>query len=874
MLSLPLYEGRKPTRGAVELDPPRDRMQLPETGTHGRACDLCKLGTNPRLLNPCLGSIGDPGGLLVVGEAPGKTDAFLWTKLLRPIIEQTWTGSVAYDNAVKCFPAGKFKEKPIDECRGYLAKTLADVQPTRIIAAGAVAAYALLGRSVSPFSARGAYTWLRNVGGRRVPVFFLFDPRSAANSFVRTWLKRDLKHALTRPDPPFGPWHSEARIVRTVADALEAEAELSTHRWVAFDVESVHKLWNKDYRIISLSVCGDGDEEPYVWDAEALADEAVRAPLLRLLANKKVPKVGQNVKFDQLAVRASWGVTVQPIIGDTRLMRKILEPEADGKLAAMAEHIGMGGLKQEFDVVKSENTGKIKRRIRKQWHKKKPLALGPKEPLCPGLILPPYIDIPLRNALPEQLDDLVKSVEYGLATVEQITRYNARDSVATVRLMRWLENEIPTQPTIDEIWRSVVLPASIALERVEAWGVAASRANIDHFDRYLGAEEVRAKAVLDQYGADINWNSTDQVAELLFGKLRLKSVRKTGGGKDSTDAATLEALKDEHPLPAAILDYRWVTHLRGTYAQGLYEHVRADERIHPNIKLDGARSGRTSCTDPNLQNIPRAKDSLEGKMARDCFVAPPGFKLLELDYSQLELRVACMLSGDPVMREIFDEGVDYHLRTAQLVSEVAWRIHPDDVEDKHRSIAKSVNFGVLYGKSASALAKEWGVSKRKAQAIVDAIMGNFQVLQRWRKAREEEAERTGFVSTWWAGRPARKRPLWRIAGPDDGAAVTARNGATNSPIQGTASEFCVASLAQAVDWIEAEDLEDVVKLVLPVHDALLFQVRNDYVDYTACAVNEIMTSWDSMGLPLVVDAKVGPAWGSMVNYKIPSAKAA
>jgi DNA polymerase-1 len=431
-------------------------------------------------------------------------------------------------------------------------------------------------------------------------------------------------------------------------------------------------------------------------------------------------------------------------------------------------------------------------------------------------------------------------------------------------------------------WDRIVRPASVALERVEAWGVPCDRAQIEQFDQYLYAREQKAKATLDQYAPDVNWRSPDQVATVLFDRLKLKAVALTETGKRSTAEEVLVKLASKHPLPAALVEHRFITRMRGTYASGMLEHVRADRstgypwhRIHPNVKLDGARSGRTSCTDPNLQNIPRPDGSPEGKMARDCFAAPPGYKLVELDYSQLELRVACLLSRDPKMLEIFKSGVDYHLRTAQLVSKLAWGVDDLMQLDKaaakeYRSRAKAVNFGVLYGKGAGGLAAEWGCKVDDAQRVIDLIMGQFKVLDTWCDARLAEARKTGIVWTWWDGENARRRPLWRVADKsqeNDASRNRAENGAVNSPIQGTASDFCIASLTACVDWIE-QDCVPGTKLVLPVHDALMFEVRDDMVDEVAHTAAHIMRSWPFGDVPLVVDCKVGQSWGSMVDYDV------
>lgn len=895
MRKLPLYITGNAPRARVERSEPLDRDLLLPAGAdgRGRACDRCALGAKPSLRTPCIPAVGLPGGLLVIGEGPGKQEdqrgePFVGASghAMRGAVAKYWKGPVAYDNATRCYPGGtEVKDAHIEACRGYLAATLAEVNPTRVLIVGGWAAKSVFGRSVQMLSVRKGYSWVRGTGRRPIPAFFLIHPAAGLrNRFIMEWFREDIEHALTSPEPPVGPWGSETSIVETEADALLAEAELRTHDWVTFDVETMGRMWTPDFRVTRVSVCGDGDEEPYTWCEAELYDPKVRAPLARLLSNPTVQKrhvpgkTGSNVKYDQLALRAAFDIVCGPIVGDTRLTRKLLEPEASGYLDQMVELVGCGGIKGDAKRRMTDSTSLLKREIRKHWRKEDKRALADPHrytpnplptPLAPGLgfDLHPEVDRQLRNATNETLDDVLDVYKFGLMSEEDLTRYNARDVIGTRRIEHYVRHHLDKQPDLKRTWEKLILPAAQALERVEAWGIGANAGAIKAFDKFLEVRENRLKSVLDQY-PDVNWDSTPQVRELLFKTLGLKPTHETKkGGMASTDKATLTALKDEHPVVAALLDYRFVTKLRGNYASGMLPHVRADGRIHPNIKLDGARSGRTSCVDPNLQNIPRAQ-SVEGKMARDCFVAPEGKMLLEVDYSQLELRIAAMLSGDEVMLDIFKSGVDYHLRTAQLVSQVAWGIEPEQVTDTHRSLAKSVNFGVLYGKTARTLAEEWGVQKNKAQQIVDAIMGNFKRLQKWCAQREAEAMKTGIVWTWWDGMPARYRPLFRIADQDDGAASVAKNGARNSPIQGTASDFCIASLVESVDWIESKKLEDDVKLELPVHDALMFEITTSMVDECAHTIKEIMTGHNSLGVPLEVDFKVGKAWGSMEKYKV------
>jgi DNA polymerase-1 len=277
-----------------------------------------------------------------------------------------------------------------------------------------------------------------------------------------------------------------------------------------------------------------------------------------------------------------------------------------------------------------------------------------------------------------------------------------------------------------------------------------------------------------------------------------------------------------------------------------------------------------SCAEPNLQNIkrPDPKDP-ESKMCRDVFVAPPGCELIELDYSQLELRIATMLSGDQVMAEIWHSGVDYHLKTAQLIAPMAWGIKAEEVTDAERSQAKTVNFAVMYGMRGMTLAKNLGVSVNLAEKILEAVKGAFKVFSKWCDAQITEARKTGYVWTWWDGQRARRRPLWDIASADPKLRNTAENGAYNTPVQGTASEYCLASLVACVRWIKENNIP--AKLVLTVHDSLMFEVKLGHGDMLITQVREIMTSWSCTGpggaVKLVADAKRGPSWGSLKNVE-------
>lgn len=234
-----------------------------------------------------------------------------------------------------------------------------------------------------------------------------------------------------------------------------------------------------------------------------------------------------------------------------------------------------------------------------------------------------------------------------------------------------------------------------------------------------------------------------------------------------------------------------------------------------------------------------------------------------------------MLSGDPEMIAIFQSGADYHQRTAELICKIAWGIPPEQLEKKHRFVAKTINFALLYGagdaKIAEQIRTQSGVAI-KAEDVAKiriAILGKFRTFAQWADARLAESRRTGQAWTWWDGERARCRSLWRIADQGDdasGARITAEHSSVNTPIQGTGSDFCIASLVELVEWIEREGIEDAVKLVLPVHDSIMFECREDWTERVIEKARAVMTGWPSENVPLVVDVEVGRSWGSLAKW--------
>lgn len=824
-------------------------------------CSRCALGADTKVrCLPADGGPGDVGDLFIIGESVLKVDAtarrpFSSTTgtYLRGLLAKHWPGRVVLDNAVRC--PGEVTDAAIAACRPYLAKTLDEVQPKRIITLGLTAAESLLGRRVHPFSTRRGWGWV-TVGGKQVPVFFLIPPIQAQrNRFIKEWFESDLRWALTY-NPPKPPWNLPVQVISSLEEAKVAVAQLRLADWFAFDVETAGRMYDESFRILSFAAATCDADLCFAWDTGGLIN--FREPLDRLLLDAAVKKVGQNLKYDLAAIREAWGYWVEGVHGDTRLWRKLLDPEADADLGTLGELVGMGGHKAEAEALVKELAATYKRKV--TAHQR-----AVEKATTQGTLLP---NTTLEQDAELRLGADPYTVAYSQLPRDVLLRYNGRDAVATALVGSVLEAQLLQEPNLHRIWEKVVHPASTAIARVERWGVPCSVDALNAFDTMLTTDLVGIQSRLKQYG-NINWGSVPQLQKFLYETLGLTPTVRTKTGQPSTNDEALHALKAQHPAVADILDLRFLSKMQGTYANGMREHIRDDGRVHGSINLDGARSGRTSMSDPNLQNIPRSKDSPQGKMAKDCFVAPRGWVMLQADYSQLELRIAALLSGDEEMIAVFRSGVDYHLRTAQLIAHV-WSMKPEDVGPVQRTAAKGVNFGVLYGKSDASLAHDLGITVAQAKAIRLAIFGKFQKLAKWIQDQLAAARVSGVAWTVWESLPARRRPLFRMGdqSPEgSGAKATAERSAWNTPIQGTASEFCIASLVRCVRLIEEDGLP--AELILPIHDALLFLTPEKHLRSVAQEVKGAMTDWGWLGdLVLEVDLEVGPSWGSLSKYKV------
>lgn len=829
---------------------------------------------------------GQAGGILFVAEKPGGAEDKIGRPqvgesgtYLRHAIKKHWSGPVAYDNAVRCAP-GEREVTPVqvDACRPYLAQTIREVKPKRIVALGAQAYAAVLGRKPQPFSVRRGFAWL-NMDGEWIPVFLTMNPAATLrNRFVRNWFDQDIKWAITADIPFERPDATTYNIVASAMDAERAASELRNARWFAYDCEWTGRIYSADFNLTNVACSAADSDHAWVWDLDSLRNPAVAAPLARLMADPRALKVGWSMSGDLHAIERGLGVRVQGVHSDAKVLRKLMDVEISGDLELQAELVGMGGHKLEFETHRRHAVETLQKQLSKRAHGQRDLFHHRRFPWLPQ---------ELEDLCVRQMEEYakakgnekesLKSFTFPMVHTEIMSRYNGRDAVATARLQSLLEVQLVGSP-VERIWKNIVRDSITAFQRMEAWGMAVDRGAATAFHNYLQAKITVVDQKLTPYlpPGGINWDAPVQIAELLYKKLNLPIFNTTDGGAPSTDEETLKRLKDLHPVPELILERRGLSKMDGTYALGLLRHIGVDGRIHPSVHPDGARSGRTSSSDPNLQNIPRAEDSPEGRMIKDCFVAPRGKVLLQLDYGQLEFRVWGMLSGDPELLAAFLSGIDFHMRTAQAIAKAMWNENPDDyigADGKptalgkwRRYLAKAVNFGTLYGLGVGTLAKRMGCTKFEAENVQRMILGKFRKGAVWIDQQLAFCRKQGVSRTWWDGDVARIRNMYRIADQDDEVRVQAEHGSWNSPIQGTAADYCTKSMTQVVNAILLDGLP--AKLIMAIHDALLLEVDEADAAEVAEVVHGIMVGQPAAGFPLEVDVDVGRSWGSMAGAKV------
>ena len=401
---------------------------------------------------------------------------------------------------------------------------------------------------------------------------------------------------------------------------------------------------------------------------------------------------------------------------------------------------------------------------------------------------------------------------------------------------------------MEKLYQEIELPLCDVLYRMEKRGISIDRGQLVQFGEMLSKRIADCEEIIFSYSdGKFNINSTKQLGELLFEKLQLPPVKKTKTGY-STNADVLEKLKNKHPIIPVIMDYRMLTKLKSTYADGLIKEIQEDGRIHTTFQNLVTATGRLSSTEPNLQNIPVRTDL--GAEIRKMFVPKAGCVLVDADYSQIELRVLAHIAEDKTMQEAFCAGMDIHTATAAQVFGVSM----ENVTPLQRRHAKAVNFGIVYGISEFSLADDIGVSRYEARDYIDNYLTNYRGVRTYMKKVVEDAKAIGYTETMYG----RKRYIPELKSSNFNVRSGAERIALNTPIQGTAADLIKLAMIRVERTLNDNFPE--AELLLQVHDELIVECPENIASQVAELVSREMQNVAQLSVPLTAEAKFGKSW--------------
>ncbi len=588
--------------------------------------------------------------------------------------------------------------------------------------------------------------------------------------------------------------------VQTVEQLEELCKELSAAAIFAVDTET-SGLNTRHADLVGISLATTEDHAWYIplghnTREPQLELKAVVAALAPLLADRDKQRVLQNGKFDA-PILERHGMPLAAPWDDTQLLSYVVEAHERHDMDTLAER-WLGHTTTHYEDI----VGKGKKQIN-------------------------FRDVPVDIA----------------------ADYAGEDAAITLGLFSAMSPSLDSDAQLKSVYTELEMPLAPLLERMEARGITLDRDVLADADRDFSAEidheEMRCH---DLAGESFNLGSPAQLGVILFEKLGLPVLQKTPKGAPSTAESVLEELAASHELPRRILRWRMLSKLRSTYTRALDAAVDPDTgRVHCRFQQAVASTGRLSCADPNLQNIPIRRP--EGRRIREAFVAAEGYSLVALDYSQVELRLMAHFSEDPLLTSAFAEGVDIHSRTAAQV----WSLQEDTVTADQRRAAKAVNFGLIYGISAFGLARNLGISRTEADDIMQRFFSAFPRVKAYMDAVREQAHAQGEVRTLMGRRLILPDIRSRNAARRQGAERIA----INAPLQGTAADIIKQAMLD-IDHKLGNNPD--IRMLLQVHDELVFEVRQGMEQDAVESLSGLMTEAAQLRVPLVVDSGIGHSW--------------
>ena len=443
-----------------------------------------------------------------------------------------------------------------------------------------------------------------------------------------------------------------------------------------------------------------------------------------------------------------------------------------------------------------------------------------------------------------------KQLTFNQVPIEQAAPYAAEDAEVTLRLHRLLSEKLDAEPQLSALYRELEIPLVSVLSRIERNGALVCRDTLAAHSKELGERILALESQAhDLAGGPFNLGSPKQLGEILFNQLELPVLRKTPKGAPSTAEDVLAELALDYPLPAVLMEYRGLSKLKSTYTDKLPEMIdQRTGRVHTSYHQAVTATGRLSSSDPNLQNIPIRTE--EGRRIRQAFIAAPGNKIVAADYSQIELRIMAHLSQDTGLLTAFAEGLDVHSATAAEV----FGVGIDAVSGDQRRKAKAINFGLIYGMSAFGLGKQLGIGRNEAQEYIDLYFARYPGVADYMARTRESAHNVGYVETL----RGRRLYLPEINARNRQRQQAAERTAINAPMQGTAADIIKMAMLAVDDWLDDSKIN--ARLIMQVHDELVFEVEAGAVDDLRTTVCQLMSDVGVLDVPLLVEAGTGENW--------------
>ena len=618
----------------------------------------------------------------------------------------------------------------------------------------------------------------------------------------KTWVNSSSSSSNETPEAPKS--RKEYQVVLTEKDLKIWAKKIDKCSVFAIDTET-SSLDTMTADLIGISLACNEGEGCYIPISHSYEGMPKQAPLnminktLGLAITKNQKKlVGQNLKFD-LPMLNRHGIRVEEFLGDTMLMSYVLNSTGTRHgLDRMAQHY------LNYEPMKYE----------------------------------------------EVVGSASKQINFAQVEIQAATFYAAEDADITLRLFNHLNKKLEDQPKLINLLQSIEYPMLKSLIKVETNGAKIDEKMLSKYSDELAIKiEELSKASFEMAGEEFNMDSPKQLVEILYNKLDLPVLKKTPKGQPSTNEGTLQRLAEQFDLPKIIIEYRGLAKLKSTYTDSLINIQHPiTKRIHTSYQQAVTSTGRLSSTEPNLQNIPIK--TAEGRKIREAFIPEKGNVLISADYSQIELRIMAHLSGDKNLTYAFNNNIDVHSSTASEV----FNIPLEDVSAEHRRSAKAINFGLIYGMSAFGLTRQLGIPRHEAQAYLDTYFERYTGVKEYMDSTKELAKKNLFVETILG----RKLHVASINDSNGLRRQAAERAAINAPLQGSAADIIKKAMVDVDQWIGDDNPN--IKLIMQVHDELIFEANKDFANDAIGHIVKLMESTIELNIPLIVDANKGKNW--------------